>query len=113
MPGMRVIALEEHFGSQRQIEQTKGQPRAVFADRSAHIGHDIDAELYDIGATRLAAMDAAGIDMQVLSLTQPGPECYEPGVGVPMAREANDLMHETVKAHPSRFAAFATLPMTD
>jgi predicted TIM-barrel fold metal-dependent hydrolase len=110
---MRVITLEEHFASPLQNERTRGQPKAVFKDRSAHIGHDIEAELNDIGARRLAAMDAAGIDVQVLSLTQPGPECYDPDVAIVMARDANDLMHAAVTAHPTRFAAFAALPMTD
>jgi predicted TIM-barrel fold metal-dependent hydrolase len=110
---LRVITLEEHFGSPLQRELSKGQSRAVFADRSAHIGHDIEAALYDIGAGRLAAMDAAGIDMQVLSLTQPGPECYDPPVATEMAQQANALMLETVRAHPTRFAAFSALPMTD
>lgn len=109
---LRVITLEEHFGSPLQRQKTKGQPRAVFADRSAHIGHDIEAELYDIGERRIAAMDAAGIDLQVLSLTQPGPECYDPEIAIDMAAEANELMRAAVEAHPTRFAAFATLPMT-
>ena len=56
---MRVITLEEHFASPMQIEATKHQPKTVFTERGAHVGHDIQAELYDIGARRIAAMDAA------------------------------------------------------
>ncbi len=110
---MRVITLEEHFASPLQIEKTKHQPKAVFKDRSGHVGHDIEAELKDIGARRLAAMDAAGIDMQVLSLTQPACEAFDADVAIPMAREANDLMYEAVKAYPTRFAGFAALPTPD
>ncbi|MBI4190348.1 MAG: amidohydrolase [Betaproteobacteria bacterium] len=110
---MRVITLEEHFASPLQIEKTKHQPKAVFKERSAHVGHDIEAELYDIGERRIAAMDAAGIDMQVLSLTQPACETFDADVAIPMAREANDLMYDAVKAHPTRFAAFAALPTPD
>jgi predicted TIM-barrel fold metal-dependent hydrolase len=96
-----------------QIETTKHQPKAVFKDRSAHVGHDIEAELNDVGARRLAAMDAAGIDMQVLSLTQPACETLDPDAAVAMAREANDLLYEAVRSHPTRFAAFAALPTPD
>jgi predicted TIM-barrel fold metal-dependent hydrolase len=110
---MRIITLEEHFASPMQIEQTKHQPKTVFAERSAHVGHDIQAELYDIGARRIAAMDAAGIDLQVLSLTQPACEAADAAIAIPMAREANDMMAEAVKAHPTRFAAFAALPTPD
>lgn len=110
---MRVITLEEHFASPMQIEKTKHQPKAVFKERSAHVGHDIEAELYDIGEKRLAAMDAAGIDMQVLSLTQPACETFDADVAIPMAREANDLMHEAIKTHPTRFSAFAAVPTPD
>lgn len=110
---MRIITLEEHFASPMQIERTRHVPKSVFQERSAHVGHDIEAELNDIGARRLAAMDAAGIDMQVLSLTQPACETVEADIAVPMAREANDLMFETIQAHPTRFAAFAALPTPD
>ncbi len=110
---MRVITLEEHFASPMQIEATKHQPKTVFTERGAHVGHDIQAELYDIGARRIAAMDAAGIDLQVLSLTQPACEAVDAALAIPMAREANDLMAEAVRAHPGRFAAFAALPTPD
>jgi predicted TIM-barrel fold metal-dependent hydrolase len=110
---VRIITLEEHFASRMQIEKTKHQPKSVFKDRSAHIGHDIEVELYDIGARRVAAMDAAGIDLQVLSLTQPACETFDVEIAIPMAREANDLMHQAISAYPGRFAAFAALPTPD
>ena len=62
---------------------------------------------------RLAAMDAAGIDMQVLSHNQPGCQALDATAAVPVAREVNDLLFETVKAHPSRFAGLAALPTAD
>jgi predicted TIM-barrel fold metal-dependent hydrolase len=66
--------------------------------------------LQDLGDRRIADMDAAGIDMQVLSLAAPGVEQLEGPESVALAREANDLLAEAVKRHPDRFAAFATLP---
>ena len=55
-------------------------------------------------------MDAAGIDVQVLSLTSPGVEQLDATEAVALAREANDLLAEAVRRHPNRFAAFAALP---
>ncbi len=55
-------------------------------------------------------MDAAGIDVQVLSLTFPGVEQLEAAEAVAFARETNDLLGEAVRRHPDRFAGFAALP---
>jgi predicted TIM-barrel fold metal-dependent hydrolase len=55
-------------------------------------------------------MDAAGIDVQVLSLTAPGVEQLDATEAVALAREANDRLADAVRRHPSRFAAFAALP---
>lgn len=54
-------------------------------------------------------MNAAGIDMQVLSLTTPGPQNLEPADAIVLQGEVNDLLAETVRARPDRFQAFATL----
>ena len=45
-------------------------------------------------------MDAAGIDIQVLSFGSPGPAGVRRETAIPMARDANDRLFETVKAHP-------------
>ena len=110
---MRVIALEEHFTTALHNEKTKNRSRQVWKDRGAQLGHDVETELFDLGERRLAAMDAGGIDVQVLSLNQPGGQGFEPEVAVPMCREANDMLHAAVKTHPSRFAGFAALPTED
>ncbi len=54
-------------------------------------------------------MDAAGIDMQVLSLNSPGVEQAEAAEQVSIAAESNDFLAEAVKKYPKRFAAFAAL----
>jgi predicted TIM-barrel fold metal-dependent hydrolase len=58
-------------------------------------------------------MDAAGVDVQVLSHNQPGCQALDADRAVPLAREVNDLLFEAVKAHPDRFAGFAALPTAD
>jgi hypothetical protein len=58
-------------------------------------------------------MDAANVDVQVLSLTSPGTEQLEAAEAVALAREANDRLANAVRSHPTRFAGFATLPTAD
>jgi predicted TIM-barrel fold metal-dependent hydrolase len=68
-------------------------------------------QLCDVGEKRIAEMDAAGIDMQVLSLTSPGTEQLEAADAVALAREANDFLAASVEKNPSRLAGFAALPI--
>ena len=65
---------------------------------------NVSERLQDLGARRLADMDAAGIDMQILSLTSPGVQVLKADVAVAMARLANDQLAEAVRRHPTRFA---------
>lgn len=96
---MRVIALEEHFTS--SFLPVHGPGRRP----------EIAAKLSDLGEGRLADMDAAGIDFQVLSPSSPGTHLQSPADAMATARDANDLLFEAVNAHPDRFAGFALLPM--
>jgi predicted TIM-barrel fold metal-dependent hydrolase len=70
-------------------------------------------KLRDVGAGRLADMDAAGIDLQVLSATGVGLDKLDRETGTALARENNDALAEIVRARPDRFAAFALLAMQD
>ena len=58
-------------------------------------------------------MDAAHIDLQVLSLTAPGVEQLEPPEAVALARDTNDTLAEAVRRHPDRLAGYAALPTAD
>ena len=55
-------------------------------------------------------MDAAGIDVQVISLTSPGTEQLEAADAMALAGEANDFLADAVKKNPARLAGFAALP---
>src|SRR5262249_19252817 len=68
-------------------------------------------QLQGVGDTRIAEMDAAGIDVQVLSLNSPGVEQADVADQVAIAREANDFLADVVKKNPNRFAGFAALPV--
>jgi predicted TIM-barrel fold metal-dependent hydrolase len=105
---MRTITVEEHFISPGFL----ANPGREFTERVRH-GHGarIFAQLQEVGAKRIAEMDAAGIDMQVLSLNSPGVEQLDPAEAVSVAREANDFLAEVVKTNPTRFAGLAALPI--
>jgi predicted TIM-barrel fold metal-dependent hydrolase len=68
-------------------------------------------QLHDVGDGRITAMDAAGIDVQVLSLNAPGVEQADVADQIAHARESNDFVADIVKKTPKRFAAFAALPI--
>ena len=107
---MRTIALEEHFTTPAFV----AGPGKISNDAMAKAGPPgakLIAQLADLGDARVAEMDAAGLDMQVLSLNSPGVEQSEAGEAVAIARDANDLLAGAVRQHPTRFAAFAALPV--
>ncbi len=109
---MKTIAIEEHFTTPMYKQNVSANEFRNFyiASRSEQLGHNIVEQLADLGEKRLAYMDAAGIDVQVLSFGSPGAQGFGADIAVPMARDANDRMHEAIRAHPSRFAGFAALP---
>jgi len=108
---MRTITLEEHCSLPAFL-------RAV----DAHSQRDLTANEYmqkvrtkltDLGQVRLADMDAAGIDLQVLSLAGGDLDHLDAATAASFARDANDAMADAVRAHPTRFAAFAALSLQD
>jgi 2,3-dihydroxybenzoate decarboxylase len=101
-----VIALEEHYWDREvaatftPLDGVRGAPGIV-------------ERLYDHGELRIKEMDAAGIDVQVLSHGAPATQRLDAETAVKLARGANDRLREIVRAHPDRFAAFACLPTAD
>ena len=78
------------------------------------IGVDYRGSPFMDPGARLAAMDAAGIDLQVLS---PNPLTYfshvEPDWAMAFCRRHNDDVASLVSSAPTRLAAFAQLPVQD
>lgn len=66
----------------------------------------------DVGDGRIKAMDAAGIQRQVVSYTTPA-QLTPPDQAVPLTRAANDRLAAAVAAHPERLSGFAVLPWQD
>ena len=69
------------------------------------------AKLKELGSSRLADMDAAGISVQVLSWSGPGADLLAGQEGVDFSREVNDALARAVTKHPDRYAGFAHLPL--
>ena len=108
---MRTIAVEEHCLTPALRDVLGPQIHPYYP---AHRWPPaLEARLADIGAGRIAEMDAAGIDMQVLSTAQPGLEHIEAARAIPVAREFNDVIATAIAAHPGRFAGFAALATAD
>jgi hypothetical protein len=106
---MKTITLEEHYASPSYLEGPgkglKEHAKDFTGPRANLLG-----QLSDVGDRRISDMDAAGIDMQVLSLTSPGSEQLEGDEAVAVSRASNDFLADAVKRNPTRLAAFATLP---
>lgn len=100
----KVIALEEHY-SDREIA-------ATFSQSDMRGGRIMD-RLFDYNELRLAEMDEAGVDMQVLSQAAPSLQRLDGETAVRIAKGANDRLADIVAANPTRFAAFAALPTAD
>ena len=118
---MKRIALEEAFVTPEIIEAwtkvvndgAKGEPgflkmaETILSNTpSTELLHQ---RLIDLGEQRIQDMDEAGIDVQVISLTSPGVQVFDPDTGTGLAKQANDRLSEAVLAHPERFVGLAAV----
>jgi 2,3-dihydroxybenzoate decarboxylase len=101
----RVIAIEEHYYDANVV--------AHFQGVDTRTGGFVKAQLEDVSEARLASMDAAGIDVQVLSHGAPSTQRMDAETGVRVARAANERLRDICQTHPERFAGFAALPTAD
>ena len=105
---MKTITLEEHFLTETYVRAT-----AEYSAKTGMQFPEMQAKLLDLGAGRIAAMDEAGIDLQVMSLVAFGLEGLSAADGTAVARDVNDELAAAVSAHPKRLAGFATLALKD
>ncbi len=64
-------------------------------------------------AYRDSVLKEHGVDVQVISLTTPGTHVEDPSTAVKLARLVNDGLASIVRGGGGRFAAVATLPLSD
>jgi 2,3-dihydroxybenzoate decarboxylase len=69
--------------------------------------------LQDLGERRIGDMNDTGIDVQVVSLTAPGVQVFDRATAVSMAREANDMLADAVRKHPTRYVGLAACAPQD
>jgi len=119
---MRKIDLETHFYTKEYQEYMlarKEMPREEFYKGFIRLWYEpnvweshgvgIEDSLLDVAEGRLKAMDEAGIDIQVLSLSTPGCEQFSPADGTTWAKKTNDELAKAVRKHPDRFIGLAAL----
>ena len=115
---MKLITLEEHFfntaisaAAVKEIDRLAPSYREAYSGGRSH--SPSFTQMTDLGADRLANMDANGIDMQILSTGGPGIQLIRANEAVPLAIDANDQLAEAIKLNPTRFGGLATLPTSN
>jgi len=101
LDGPGIIALEEHF-----MHPTL----ADYLGPAANAPAGIKTRLYDFTGIRIEEMNAAGIDMQVLSHQSPGSQRLDEDVAVEVCRNVNDALAAVIREAPDRFSGFAMIP---
>ena len=114
----RRIAVEETFTIPEVLDALRDlverEPdREPGLTAPPYVVTDTVRVLYDLGEGRIAAMDAARIDKQVLSVWSPGVQVFDAGLGTELARLVNDRLAEAIRQHPDRFAGLAAVATQD
>jgi len=119
------IATEEAFATQEQFAAFKRLLDSGYDDpgfrslwgfyltSEAERPRMIRRQLVDLGAQRIADMDATGIDVQILSLTSPGVNVFEPDVARAISVSSNDELAAAIARHPTRYAGLAAFAPQD
>src|ERR1700759_2698694 len=81
------------------------------SQRGAPRGGELTERLVEVGERRFAAMDDAGVDVQVLSLTSPALHNLPGDEAQRLQTATNDHTAARVAERPDRLQGFATLAM--
>lgn len=118
---MTVVDFHNHFYPPEYVDAIRSGPSnyTVTVDRDGNpVLHSPGDKNYlvpghrDLEA-RLRAIDGAGVDLQVLTLTAPGTLIESRERSVELARLVNDRLATLVSDHGDHFAALGTLPLND
>lgn len=107
---MRTITLEEHFATPAFLDGPGRDLKEQAEKFNNARAKKLIPELCDLGDKRIAAMDAAGIDMQIVSITAPGVEQLGVANALSVVRDTNDYLAAAIKKNPQRIGGFAALP---
>ena len=101
------IGLEEHFAMPETLEDSAGFVPGEY-------WKELSKRLLDIHEGRLREMDENGMEMMILSLNAPAVQAIPSAQKAnEVAMRANDFLAEQVASRPTRFQAFAALPLQD
>jgi predicted TIM-barrel fold metal-dependent hydrolase len=101
------IGLEEHFAIPETLQDSAGFVPGEY-------WKELSKRLLDVQEYRLREMDANGMEMMILSLNAPAVQAIpSPQKANEIAMRANDFLAEQVAKRPTRFQAFAALPLQD
>ncbi|MBV9817551.1 MAG: amidohydrolase family protein [Solirubrobacterales bacterium] len=107
---MRTIGTEEHFVTDEVVAAWNRLDARTREDSRAGLPPgELGERLREVGDSRIAAMDEAGLDVQVISLTSPGLHNLAARDATRLQVEINDRIAELVAAQPDRLQGFATL----
>ncbi len=117
----RVIDVHNHYYPPAYVDEIARRSTAARINRDSagetrieYAGdYSVIVASHQSPERRIADMDRAGIDLQILSLTVPGVHFEERSRGKDLARVTNDAFGEIVERYPDRLSAFATLPTQD
>jgi uncharacterized protein len=107
---MKTIALEEHFATPRFLDGPGRELKEQAEKFNEARAGKLIAQLCDVGESRIAEMNTAGIDMQIVSLTSPGLEQLEAPEAISLAADTNDFLADAIGKNPHRIGGFAALP---
>ncbi|MFX4086896.1 amidohydrolase family protein [Sphingobium yanoikuyae] len=111
---IRKIAIEEHFIG----PDSDPHDHEAAIVRHSGIGPKWAAaavqRLADMSSIRIDEMDAAGIDVSILSLTSPGIEQIpDAATAIQTARAVNDYLADHIASSKGRFEGFASVALQD
>src|ERR1700729_203769 len=107
---MNTIGTEEHFVTDEVVTAWSRLDPDSREDSSASTPPgEMGERLREVGDRRIAAMDQAGLDVQVISLTSPGLNNLAAEEATSLQIETNDRIADLVNDRPGRFQGFATL----
>jgi hypothetical protein len=115
---MKIIGFEEHFGLPfiHDAALKANDPYGLVLEtlrKSGQFPEDsktgCPAGIYDLAEGWIAAMDDAGLDVQILSYATPSAERLEPSLSRELTGQANDAVAAAASKYPDRFLGFATL----
>ena len=110
---MKTIGTEEHFVTDEVVAAWSRLGFAAREDSWASVPPgEVGERLREVGERRIAAMDEAGLDVQVISLTSPGLHNLPADEATRLQVDTNERIAEFVNAHPDRFQGFATLAVS-